>query len=425
MKVFIVTFGSRGDVQPYVALGKGLKTAGHTVTICTADSFESFVTDNGLNYAYMTGELLKLLNTDAGREAIEDTDGLFGTAKTMLKLVKATKPLNREMMEDSVKAAEIVQPDIVIYHPKALGGVHIAEKYNVPAVMAMLQPMMVPTAEFPPIGLPDLKIGGWYNKMVYGLIPMGYRTYAKDIDEVRQEKMGLVKFPKSSGVTQTAAGRPITILHGYSRHVLPQPADWPAHAHVNGYWFLDQQENWTPPADLQRFLEAGPPPIYVGFGSMAGRNPQRLADIVISALQKANLRGIIATGWGGLDAGELPETIYKIDQAPHDWLFPRMAAVVHHGGAGTTAASLRAGKPTIICPFFGDQPFWGRRVHDLGAGPQPIPQKKLSADKLAGVLQTVTHNQPMHDRATLLGKQIRQEDGIAHAVSIIEQTTAL
>lgn len=421
MKIFINTFGSRGDVQPYVALGKGLKAAGHTVTICTSSNFESFITDQGLNYGYMTDELLKLIDTDAGREAIEDTVGVFGAIKTTLKLIKIAKPLNRQMMIDSWEAAQAVKPDLVIYHPKALGAVSIAEKFGVPAVMATLQPMMVPTTEFPPIGIPDLNIGGWYNNLTYKLIPLGYRTYAKTVDEIRQAKMGLGKFPKSSGVLYTARGEPITVLHSYSPQVIPHPADWPDHAFVTGYWFLDRTDDWEPPAELQTFLEKGDAPVYVGFGSMAGRNPQRLANIVIEALQQANLRGIIATGWGGLDVDSLPDTILRIDKAPHDWLFPRMSAVVHHGGAGTTAAGLRTGRPTVVVPFFGDQPFWGNRVHTLGVGPKPIPQKKLTAEKLADALRTATGDVTIRKNAESLGEQIRGEDGIANAITIIEK----
>lgn len=210
------------------------------------------------------------------------------------------------------------------------------------------------------------------------------------------------------------------MLHYYSLHVVPRPHDWPRNAHVTGYWFLDRLDEWKPSAELQAFLDEGEAPVYVGFGSMAGRNPQRVANIVIEALQQAKVRGIIATGWGGLEVNDVPDTILHIDQAPHEWLFPRMSAVVHHGGAGTTAAGLRAGRPTVVCPFMGDQPFWGNRVHVLGVGPKPIPQKKLTVKKLANALRAVTSNVAMRKRAESLGDQIRHEDGISNAIAIIE-----
>jgi sterol 3beta-glucosyltransferase len=421
MKIFINTFGTRGDVQPYVALGKGLKEAGHTVTICTASTYEPFIIEQGLNYGYMTDELLKLVDTDIGRDALEETVGLWGTAKTMFKMVKLAKPLNRQMVVDSWEAAKIAEPELVIYHAKALGAVSIAEKFNAPVIMANLQPMIAPTTEFPPIGIPDLNIGGWYNKMTYKAIEMGYRSYTKDVNEVRRDMMGLDNFPKSSGILNTSDGSPIPMLHAFSQHVIPQPVDWPEQYTVNGYWFLDRDDDWQPSAELQAFLDAGEPPVYVGFGSMAGKNPQRLSTIVINALQQANVRGIIATGWGGLDAFELPETIFKIEQAPHDWLFERVTGVVHHGGAGTTAAGLRAGRPTVICPFMGDQPFWGKRVEKLGVGVKTSSQKKLKTEELAVAIRTVTTNRDIQEKAAALGEKIKAEDGVANAISTIDK----
>ncbi len=187
---------------------------------------------------------------------------------------------------------------------------------------------------------------------------------------------------------------------------------------------MDRREDWQPSPELEAFIESGPPPVYIGFGSMAGKNPERLARIVIEALQQTGQRGIIAAGWGGLTTGQLPDTIFPIDSAPHDWLFPRMAAVVHHGGAGTTAAGLRAGRPTIICPFLGDQSTWGQHVYDLGAGSKPIPQKKLTVEKLAAALREVATSQAIQQSAAEIGEKIRQEDGIANAVTIIERVVA-
>jgi sterol 3beta-glucosyltransferase len=167
------------------------------------------------------------------------------------------------------------------------------------------------------------------------------------------------------------------MLYAYSSQVLPVPADYPPHVHVTGYWFLDQINQWQPPSDLVGFLEAGTPPVYVGFGSMSGTKAQEHANIVLEALAQTGQRGLLASGWGGLKATDLPGNIFMLEQAPHEWLFPQVSAVVHHGGAGTTAAGLRAGKPTVIVPLIADQPFWGNVIYRLGVGPQPIPQKSL------------------------------------------------
>lgn len=421
MNVFLVTAGSRGDVQPFVALGKGLKQAGHSVTLCTCSSFESFITEHDLTYGYMNDDFIKLVTSEAGQEMMENSGHFFSLVKTMLTLIKEAKALNREMLKDAWNAAHSAQPDIIIFHPKVLAGAHIAEKLGIPAMMAILVPAIVPTDEFVAIGFPDFKLGSWYNKLSYAVLHKGYHMYDDVVNEFRQTVLGLGKRPKSASPLQMTNGQPIPILHGYSEQVSPRPSDWPQQAYVTGYWFLEEKDDYHPPAELINFLEAGEAPVYVGFGSMAGRKPQRMAAIVVEALQKAGVRGILATGWGGLKANHLPESIFKIDNVPHDWLFPRVSAVVHHGGAGTTAAGLRAGKPTVICPFFVDQPYWGKQVWALGVGSQPIGQKKLTATKLANAIREVTTHSAIREKAEALGEKIRNEAGMERAIALIEK----
>jgi sterol 3beta-glucosyltransferase len=425
MNILILTLGSRGDVQPYVALGKGLKAAGHDVTVATSASFESFISEHGLRYGYMNNQLMALMETTEGRAAMEDMGGPLGAIKTMAKLAKEGNRINRELMLDSWDTAQQIRPDLIIFHPKALAAPHIAAKLGIPAVLALLQPIIVPTAEMPPMGIPPFKLGGWYNRLGYRLVSMGYESYRGMVNTFRTETLGIDKLPRSQKLLTEVAGQPIPVLHGFSQHMLPRPTDWPDHVHVTGFWFLDQPHGWQPSAELQAFLDAGEPPVYVGFGSMAGRDPQRLTGIVIEALQQAGVRGIMATGWGGLQTSSLPESVFKLDQAPHDWLFPRMAAVVHHGGAGTTAAGLRAGRPTVICPFMADQPFWGTRVHALGVGSVPVMQKALTAAKLANAIREVTTNPTIQQNAAALGEKIRAEDGIANAIAVIESQIRL
>ena len=203
--------------------------------------------------------------------------------------------------------------------------------------------------------------------------------------------------------------------------MLPVPGDWANSSHVTGYWFLNSDEAYEPPADLANFLTTGEPPVYIGFGSMATGDASKTTDLVLNAVRQSRTRAILATGWGGLSELESSENIYRLKSAPHDWLFPRCSAVVHHGGAGTTGAGLRAGKPTVICPFFGDQPFWGKQVYKLGAGPKPIPQKRLSVDKLRRSILEATSNERMRQSADAIGKQIRAENGVAQATEIIKR----
>lgn len=420
MNIFILTFGTHGDVQPYVALGKGLQAAGHRVTLCASSNFAPFVTAHGLEYGYMNDDFIKLIDSASGRDAIESGGSIFGMAKAAVKLLKKAKALIRGLLDDSWKAAQAAEPELVIFHPKVPGS-HIAEKLGVPAIMAIPIPLLVPTAEAVAMGMPDLRLGRWYNRLSFKLVHKGYHMYDDALNDFRTKALGIGKLPKKTTPLEMSDGTPIPVLHAYSESVSPRPGDWPATAYITGYWFLESANDWQPPTALQEFLAAGEPPVYIGFGSMAGRKPQRLAAIVIEALQQAGRRGILATGWGGLDASRLPETVLQIEQAPHDWLFPRVAAVVHHGGAGTTAAGLRAGRPTIICPFIVDQPYWGERVLALGVGSQPIPQKKLTAQNLAAAIHQVTGSQEIRQRAASLGEKLREEDGIAKAIAIIEQ----
>jgi sterol 3beta-glucosyltransferase len=213
-------------------------------------------------------------------------------------------------------------------------------------------------------------------------------------------------------------------LNGYSAYVAPRPADWPPSQYITGFWFLDEETQWQPPDDVRAFIAAWPAPVYVGFGSATGSDAQRLTQMIVDALRQTGQRGIIAQGWAGLHASDLPGSIYQLTSAPHSWLFPRVAGVVHHGGAGTTAAGLRAGVPSFLIPHFADQPYWARRVNELGVGPMPVSRNKLTVQALAHGIEQMVNDNEMRARAAVLGQKIRAEDGVAKAVSLIDQLCA-
>ena len=407
MNVLILTLGSRGDVQPYVALGCGLQRAGHHVKLVTAEPFGQFVTENGLEFAPLRGEFLSLLQTNAGKAAVAGKGNVF-------KLMQQVKPMFRQMLDDAWQAA--AGSDIVVYHPKALGGYSIAEKLGVPPVLALPAPLYSPTRAFPSLLLPfnDLgRLNHASHRLTIWLASLSLRGL---LNQWRRDVLGLAAVKDEL----TVRGRPVLRLYPYSPSVLPTPPDWGERSVATGYWFLDHPGDWTPSDELAAYLERGAPPVYVGFGSMPSQDAEAKTRLIVEALRLAGQRGVVATGWGGLAASVASEQVHMLEAAPHDWLFPQMAAVVHHGGAGTTAAGLRAGAPTVICPFFGDQPFWGRRIAALGVGPAPIAQKKLTAAKLADAIRRVTGDSALRERAHLLGAQIRQEDGIGRAVAVIE-----
>ena len=410
MKVLITTFGTRGDIQPFVALGKGLKAAGHDVAICTSDGFQSFVEEHDVPYVFMDNELLRL-----SQAALGETGGIGDTLSIIRKMV----PAIRRSMDDEWNAAFTLQPDLIIYHPKCLGSYHVAEKLQISAMMSLPLPFYTPTREFPVPFFSNIQLGRWFNHFSYQFIGLSAAMYGRTINDFRVKTLGLPPLGRFPDLLTRSDGSPIPILYPYSAHVLPVPKDFPPHVHVTGYWFLDHAAEWRPEPDLVRFLEAGTMPVYVGFGSVGGRKSEKRTRIILDALEKSGQRGLLASGWGGLKAADLPANVFMIESVPHDWLFPWVAAVVHHGGAGTTAAGLRAGKPAIICPFMADQPFWGKLLYQLGAGTKPIPQRRLTAGGLAQAITTAVQDEMMKRRAVELGEKIRAEDGVAHAVEVI------
>jgi UDP:flavonoid glycosyltransferase YjiC (YdhE family) len=324
-------------------------------------------------------------------------------------------------MEDSLAASQGM--NLLIAGGVGLSaGISVAEKNHLPLLQAYVFPV-IPTRAFPSILLPQAlsNLGGAFNLISSQLIlQLGWLAARPLLNRTRKKILDL---PPYSFAEPTLSNRPkgFPTLFGFSPSVIPAPADWDADAHVTGYWFLDPVADWTPPPDLLDFLQAGSPPVYIGFGSMGSRDPAETTALILQALAKTQQRAILLSGWGGMQKTDLPASVFMIDSASHAWLFPRVAAVVHHGGAGTTAAGLRAGVPSIVIPFTTEQAFWGRRVQDLGVGPTTIPRSKLTVDRLAQAIQEAVTNSAMRQRAAELGSKIQAEDGIANAVKIIER----
>jgi len=422
MNILMITLGSRGDVQPCIALGKGLKADGHRVTLCTCSSFEDLITRHGLEYGFINNEFIEWMNSIQGRHIMENASGLAALIRTAFKLYKRMQSMMDRLLRDMWKVAEQLRPDLLILASKGINAKPIADKLRIPVVMAMPFPHMVPTGEFPSVIFPKLPLGRLYNRASYQLFLQLAPLFNRSLQRFSRDVLKVPRGSESSGFLTQFDGRPVPQLHGFSNHVVPRPADWPEWAYVTGYWFLEDSKGWDPPSDLLEFLNQGEPPVYFGFGSMAGQSPDKLTDIVVTSLKKLNLRGIIATGWGGLSmTDKLPSNSMILKEAPHDWLFSKVSAVVHHGGAGTTAAGLREGKPTFICPFIVDQPFWGNRVHALGLGPEPVPMKKLSVEKLSAALEELVSNRDIKLKSQAMGEKIRKENGVETAVKHIDQ----
>jgi len=250
---------------------------------------------------------------------------------------------------------------------------------------------------------------------------MMWQAFRSADNRALQERLGLE--PSAfRGPFRSFQDGTLPVLYGYSQHVIPVPRDWDDSNIVTGYWFLEPASQWQPSDSLLEFLESGPPPVYIGFGSMVNQDPEETASMVLTALDRSGQRGILGSGWSGIREDNLPDAVHIVGSVPHAWLFPRMAAVVHHGGVGTTAAELGAGLPSILTPFFGDQPCWGRRVFELGVGPWPIPRRQLEVDSLARAISVAVSSKEMREKAVALGSSIRREDGVSEAVQVLERT---
>ncbi len=416
MQITIIAGGSRGDVQPYVALGKGLKEAGHTVRILSSDDFHDLVTDYDLDF-FTTGG-----SSQAVAQSMQALLEQGGMLKILSQMSLASQKQAVQTAEKGLVACQ--GSDLILGGLSGIfSGVALSEKLGISFMLAYLVPF-TPTNAFPGAlaPLPQTPLTRWLNKPSHRMTQqIMWQSFRSADNKARTEVLHL---PPSSfwGPFSSLERQKQPILYGYSPQVLPHPSDWDASQHVTGYWFLEPPTGWEPPVDLINFLQSGPPPIYIGFGSMSSSKPEEAADMVLQALTRVGQRGVLYSGWGGLKKEQLPETVFMTDSIPHTWLFPRMAAVVHHGGVGTTAAGLAAGVPSIVTPFFADQPFWGQRVYELGVGPKPIPRKRLTADNLTEALERAMSDGEMRKKAALLGERIRAENGIAQAVAIIEQS---
>jgi sterol 3beta-glucosyltransferase len=249
---------------------------------------------------------------------------------------------------------------------------------------------------------------------------MFFNLLLPSVNQCRQDILDLKPLGRRDYWSLDSPGSLTPLIYGYSPVVVPRPPDWSGNQHISGYWFLDTAKDYLPEKTLLDFLANGPPPVYIGFGSMVDHEREEITQIVINALKETNQRGILLGGWSRLGSGDLPDFILQIDEVAHDWLFPKMAAVVHHGGAGTTAAGLRAGVPSVIVPMFGDQFFWGWCVRESGAGSEPIPRNKLTVANLTRAIQQAIYNDDIKNKASLIGQLIRAENGVESAVSMIE-----
>ncbi|BBJ40780.1 glycosyl transferase [Streptomyces antimycoticus] len=390
MRILIVTAGSRGDVAPYTGLGRRLLAAGHEVAVAAHPPFAGLVGGCGLDHRPLPGDPRELIRTRAKAASWEETRAAMAAF------------LDR-LADGVVAAADGADLVLTAFGPAALSRA-AGEAYGIPVIGTYLAPACA-TREFPLAGAPGGDDLGPDGNLAAGLrvLADAGALQAGAVAGLRT-RLGL---PTAASQQTGADIRPV--FHGFSPLVVPRPADWPPQVEVAGYWWPARPRDWRPPAELVDFLRAGPPPVFIGFGSMAPGEGERLGELVTAAVARAGVRAVVQTGWAGLAAAG--DDVLTVGDLPHDWLFPRTAAVVHHAGAGTTAAGLRAGVPAVPVPAMADQPFWAARLHRLGVAPRPLPFDALTAESLGAAITTCLAEPALRRRAAELAHAIGAEDG--------------
>ncbi|PPU87177.1 glucosyltransferase [Xanthomonas populi] len=409
--VLIATLGTHGDVRPIIALGRGLQQRGYPVRILTSANFETLIRSNGLEFFPLSGDHQKLLQHNpnvaevgGGRRAVWNTwrAHLQAWARDWAVQGRAA----------CAEAGLILGVGSASFLAHSLG-----QAYGLPVVFAQLQPLTasrhLPLMVMPRVRLPGLVSVALQHVMRFA----GWQLMRPVLNEIVRPALGLPAYPWS-GPDRSG----LRVIYGYSAQLCPRPPDWPDSAQVSGFWPLPQPQ-WQPPPALQAFLQAGPPPLYIGFGSMISTDAAQLTATVKAAVRLTGQRALLASGWGGLaagdDAADDAERFFHLEQAPHDWLFPRVALAVHHGGAGTTGAALAAGIPSVVLPFGYDQPFWAHCLAQRGVAPPALARVGLQPETLADAIRQASAPS-MRTAARVLGQRIREEDGIGRAVDQLE-----
>ncbi len=408
--ITLLTSGTRGDVIPYIALGEGLRDAGYNVRIAAPRGFANLVQASRVTFAPFDGNPTDLLIEQGNQTPMTLGTNPIRSLLATRNFLRLARPLYRHMLHTAAEACR--GSDILVYGLPTLWGAHIAEGLGIPSVRALLQPL-APTKEFPSTLLPFRSslfgIGNWFSH--WAVTQATWLSWRSEINHARHADFGLAPAHLLDPSLQADSAQPLT-LNAFSEQIVPRPKDWNEKQLITGYWQLPSPA-WTPPKDLQRFIESSPNPIAIGFGSPG---TQGYLPMLEEALNQANAQAVLTlpSKWHGEIKSK---NIFPVEYAPHDWLYPRVKVAVHHGGAGTTSASLHAGIPTITMPLAIDQFFWGERIYKIGVGTKPIPQRKLNAENLAQAITQALTDETMNARAKTVSVALNLENGIQAAVS--------
>jgi len=412
-KITILASGTRGDIQPMIALALGLREVGITVQLAAPLSFDSWITSYQIPFIPFHDNPSELMMSEGGQSALTFDGHIIRSWRASAKYVQRARPMYARLLQ---QAFEICRgSSAVIISLPTVWGIHIAEVLNIPCIGAFTQPVSS-TGNFSSPLIPSIFNGGMIiNRLTYKIASLAtFFPWRKQINAFRKSVSlkPVTAFDVFSSLD--------LILYGFSSSVIPRPADWTENANITGYWKLSEENKFSFPPALIDFIQADKPPLYFSFGSPGTRNPQHMLDMIVQAVGQTHKRAIVSIPLS-LSSNNLPQNIYPLkDPIPHSWLFPQLAGIIHHGGAGTTAAALSAGVPMLITPLAVDQFFWGKRMEMLHMSPKPIPQRSLTMDNLIDALRKLEDTN-LRKRAQLLSKLINAEDGVRAAVEIIKK----
>jgi UDP:flavonoid glycosyltransferase YjiC (YdhE family) len=412
VEILIGAAGTMGDVAPFTGLGVRLKAAGHRVAVAAFEPFGGYVTGAGLEFRPLPGDPTQNARSEENRRWEQGRGGAVGAVRLVRLLAKILPDMNAGFLDAARRGADL----ILLSQVSGLGGYDIAHGVGIPSAGVYVAPVH-PTGDFPPpVGLPSM--GRVLNRHAGTLLQgAGSAPFARAIAQT-QDALGRPRRGPGALLAEQAA-QDWPVLYGFSPVVIPRPADWRPGIRVCGYFWPPTPADWSPHPDLAAFLAAGPPPVFVGFGSLAASHGERLSAIVREAVRRVGARVVVQAGWAGLHVDD--DDVLNVGHVPHEWLFPRTAVVVHHAGAGTTGAALRAGVPQIPVPVAADQPFWADRVERLGVTPGAVPFRKLTAGNLANALVAALREPGYRDRAAAVASRIATEDGAGCVVRAVEQ----
>ena len=410
-RIALVAAGSRGDVQPLVALGHGLRRSGYRVRIVALETFRELAA--GLEFVGVPVDPQRFIDEHGLRESVGGGAGPIAFLRRYRAVVEATYgPLLGIVWE------ALADVDAVGFGTLTIMAHPLADARGIPRFAVPLQPLTRSRA-YPSLAFPPSwgKLGAACNLATHLLEErLWWAAVGGVVSRGLRDVLGRDPFPRGGPYDRIYADEGFPFVYGFSPTVVPHPPDWPAWHVVTGFWYLDAEESL--PDEVAAFLDAGPAPVYVGFGSLPVADPPRAARTVVEAVRRAGRRAILLRGWAELDLDGDHDDVLVVDEVPHALLFPRVAAIVHHGGAGTTAAALRAGRPQVVVPHFADQPFWAARVHELGVAPPPLRPRRLDADRLAAALDRACSAEVVR-RAAEVGERIAAEDGVGRAVAVL------